>query len=361
MRIAMITATPQNIRRGSGTFVAGTGLARGLQCLGHDVDLVTPTTGAGPLGFTAHRLRFNQRLTPADVANADLVVGFDMDGYRLAGRTRAPFAAYIHGQLADEARFERGPVALSMRLQARAERISARRADRVITVSEHARHRIADLYGRRMDDIRVVPPAFDVVRWTAALDRASARSDAGAATVLCVCRLYPRKDVATLLRAAPSVLAAEPGVRFVIVGDGPERARLDRLVGTLGLGHAVALRGQVAFEHLVATYAACDVFCLPSRQEGFGIVFLEAMAAAKPIVACRGTGAEELIRSGRTGVLVPQRDPDALAAALLGLLRDPGRRRRLGAAGPAVARRYAPEPIAQQLLEAAGAATGENR
>jgi glycosyltransferase involved in cell wall biosynthesis len=355
MRIALITATPQSVAAGSGTYVAGVSLADGLRSLGHQVVLVTPTAPPRILGFTAHRFRFNHTLTPDSVAGADLVVGFDMDGYRLAGRTPTPFAAYIHGQLADEARFERGPVALSMRLQALAERTSVLRADRVLTVSDHARRRIADLYGRPLAEIHIVPPALDMARWAEAIGAARKAVADQPPTVLCVCRLYPRKDVASLVHAAAAVCEGIPSARFQIVGDGPDRARLHRLVRRLGLGGVVELCGQVTFEKLVAFYAACDVFCLPSRQEGFGIVFLEAMAAGKPIVACRGTGADELIRSGEVGLLVPQRDPDALAAALLELLRNPERRRRLGLAGPPIARRFAPEPIARRLLEAVGA------
>jgi glycosyltransferase involved in cell wall biosynthesis len=355
MRIALITATPQSVAAGSGTYVAGVGLADGLRSLGHQVVLVTPATPPGMLGVTTHRFRFNRALTPDRVVGADLVVGFDMDGYRLAGRTPTPFAAYIHGQLADEARFERGAVALSMRLQARAERTSVLRADRVLTVSDHARRRIADLYGRPIADIHIVPPALDVDRWTKALGTARLAAADQPPTVLCVCRLYPRKDVASLVQAAAVVCKDIPSARFQIIGDGPDRVRLDRLVRRLRLGGAVELCGQVTFEELVAGYAACDIFCLPSRQEGFGIVFLEAMAAGKPVVACRGTGAEELIRSGEAGLLVPQHDPEALAAALLGLLRDPEQRRRLGAAGPPTARRFTPEPIARRLLEAMSA------
>jgi glycosyltransferase involved in cell wall biosynthesis len=354
MRIAMITATPQSVAAGSGTYIAGVGLAAGLRSLGHHVVLLTPSAPPGALGFTAHRFRFNRRLTPDHVADVDLVVGFDMDGYRLAGRTPTPFAAYIHGQLADEARFERGTVALSMRLQARAERTSVLRADRVLTVSDCARRRIADLYDRPAADIHVVPPALDVERWSESLGKARLAAGEGPPTVLCVCRLYARKDVASLVQAAAAVRDMVPAARFLIVGDGPERGRIARLIRRLRLDGVVELRGQVTFEELVASYAACDVFCLPSRQEGFGIVFLEALAAGAPVVACRGTGAEDLIRSSGAGLLVPKGDPDALAAALLELLRDPQRRRRLGAAGPAAARRYAPEPIAHRLLEALG-------
>jgi glycosyltransferase involved in cell wall biosynthesis len=352
MRIAMITASPRNVAAGSGTFVASVGVADGLRALGHEVDLITPGTAPGPLGFTVHRLWFNRRLHPQRVRSADVVVGWDMDGYRLAGKTHGTFATYIHGQLADEARFERGWVALAMRLQARAERVSVQRADRVVTVSEYSRRRIATVYDRSVDDIHVVPPAFDAQGWAEALEAVPPATGDGPPRILSVCHLYPRKDVATLVRAAVRVRAVEPAVRIEIVGDGPERTRLTRLVRRLGLQGTVRLHGQVPFGSLVAHYAACDVFCLPSLQEGFGLVFLEAMAAGKPVVGCRGSAVEELIRPDETGLLAPPRDPDGLADVLLALLRDPQRRRRLGMAGPSIARRYDQIPVARRLLDA---------
>lgn len=171
-------------------------------------------------------------------------------------------------------------------------------------------------------------------------------------TVLCVARLYPRKDVATLIRAADRLRRTLPALRVCVAGDGPERRRLRALVRRLGLAGCVELWGHVDWDRLVSAYAACRVFCLPSRQEGFGIVFLEAMAAGRPIVACRGTAAEELVSQERDGLLVPQGDPEALAAALHRLLTDTALRRRCGARGPDRVRAFAPEPIARRLLDA---------
>jgi glycosyltransferase involved in cell wall biosynthesis len=351
MRITMITATPATVAAGSGTFVAAEGLAHGLEALGHEVALVRPQRPPGPAGFTAHRFRFNRRLRPAAVAGADWVIGWDMDGYPLAGHPSVRFAAYIHGQLADEARFERGWVALAMRLQARAERRSVRRAVRVLTVSAYSRRRLTELYGRSASDIGVVPPAFDAARWRAALAAATYPTDPERPTVLCVCRMYPRKDVANLLRATDILRRTVPGVRLELVGDGPQRRELVHLARALRLDDCVVFHGQVDFTSLVARYASCDVFCLPSRQEGFGIVYLEAMAAGKPIVACAGTAAEEVLTDGMNGRLVPPGDPAALAAALRDLLADPALRARLGASGPATAATYQPTAVAGRLLE----------
>jgi glycosyltransferase involved in cell wall biosynthesis len=351
MRIAMITATPATVAAGSGTFVAADGLAKGLEALGHEVDFVRPNGAPGLLGFTAHRFRFNRRLRRARVAEADWVIGWDMDGYRLAGTSPLRFASYIHGQIADEARFERGAVALSMRLQARAERVSVRRATRVLTVSAYSRRRLTELYGRSGSDIGVVPPAFDADRWSAALAETARTADPERPTVLCVCRMYPRKDIGTLIRATDMLRRSVPGVRLELVGDGPQRRVLGQLVRARRLDDHVVFHGQIDFPSLVARYASCDVFCLPSRQEGFGLVYLEAMAAGKPIVACAGTAAEELLSDGTHGRLVPPGDPAALALALQGLLADPALRARMGATGPSTAAMYHPVAVAGRLLE----------
>jgi len=356
MHIAMITATPRSVRQGSGTFVALETLAPGLEALGHRVEVVAPARGPGMLGYTLHRFRFNRSLRAAQVASADLVVGWDMDGYRLAGQLPCPFVTYVHGQLADEARFERGLVAHSMRLQARAERRSAWRADHVLTVSQYARRRLIELYALWPARVSVVPPAFDVARWREALDRLPSPAAPSRPTVLSVARMYPRKNLHVLVTAAGLLRARVPDVRVRLIGDGPERGRLERQVRRLKLTGCVELAGQVTYASLVEAYASCDVFCLPSRQEGFGIVFLEAMAAGKPVVACRGTAAEELVDPD-LGILVPTDDARALADALHRLLTDPAERARLGSRGPARAEAFAPLPTARRFMEAVTSAS----
>jgi len=349
----MITATPLTVRSGSGTFVALATLSQGLRALGHDVETIGPDHPAPPFGYTVQRFRFNRALSARRLGAADAVIGWDMDGYRLAGRCPVRFVAYIHGQLSDEARFERGLVALSMRLQARAERHSVRHADAVLTVSAYAKRRLATVYRVPEHRIAIVPPAFDGERWSAVLAGAGGPEPGARPTVLCVARLYPRKDVGTLLRAAARLRPEVPTLRVRVVGDGPERHRLMGLARTLGLDGCAEFPGQVPFTELAAAYASCDVFCLPSRQEGFGIVFLEAMAAGRPIVACRGTAAAEVVVHDHGGLLVPQHDPDGLADALRRLLGDPDLRRRLGAGGPEQVRAFGPEPIARRFLAAA--------
>jgi glycosyltransferase involved in cell wall biosynthesis len=353
MRISFVTATPQSVAEGSGTYVAGMSLLDGLEELGHRVRVISPRRPPGILGYTVHRFRFNAALRPSHFRDADLAVGFDMDGYRVAGRTDCSFVTYIHGQLADEARFERGLVAASMRLQARAEAAAVRRADRVVTVSRYSRRRIAELYGLPDEQIAVVPNAFDAAGWRDTQEGAAHRPDARP-TVLCVARMYPRKNIAALVRATAALRRRVPDVLVRIVGDGPERRRLARLVHELDLADHVLLAGHLEAEALAGAYAACDVFCLPSLQEGFGLVVLEAMAAGRPVVACGGTAVDELIENGVNGFLVQPHDEAGLAETLGRLLGDAALQRAMSDANRGRLERFAPATIARQFLAAAG-------
>jgi glycosyltransferase involved in cell wall biosynthesis len=142
-----------------------------------------------------------------------------------------------------------------------------------------------------------------------------------------------------------------PGARAVVVGDGPEHARLGRLWRQLGLGESVELLGEVPDDgEVMRLYRRADVFCLPSVQEGFGIVFLEALAAGLPVVATTATAIPEVVPQG-AGALVLPGDVEALAGALVGLLRDPGRRAALGAFGREHVRRYNWPAVAATFLE----------
>lgn len=323
MRLRFLTSTPLNIERGSGTFAGIRTLADALAGLGAEVEIAAPTLHL-PV-YTAERLLFNRRLQPAP--GFDATVGFDMDGYRLAGRGGGRHVASLKGVIADELRFQTGLTRLTMAIQARCERLHARRADRVITSSRYSAARIREYYGV---DAAVVPELIDLGGWRAALASNPASPAPEKFTVLCVCRLYRRKRVDVLLRAAARLRGEVPNLEVRIVGDGPERAEFHQVWRRERLGGTVVWLGQVSRAQLAAEYNRCDLFCLPSVQEGFGIVFLEAMAAGKAIVAADAAAAPEVVRHG---VLVPPDSPEALAEALAVLARDQARRTALAAAG----------------------------
>jgi phosphatidylinositol alpha-1,6-mannosyltransferase len=136
-----------------------------------------------------------------------------------------------------------------------------------------------------------------------------------------------------LLEAMPRLLAAHPGARLVVAGGGGDRPRLEAKAAALGLGGAVSFTGFVSEATLAELYGRCAAFVMPSRGEGFGLVFLEAMRAGKPVLAARASAAEEIVEDGGTGLLVDPDDRNELAAALSRLLAEPEAAQRLGEAG----------------------------
>ena len=157
--------------------------------------------------------------------------------------------------------------------------------------------------------------------------------------ILCVSRLVPRKGQDVLVSGMDLVRGLAPGVRLLIVGDGPYRGRLEELARAAPPGSVVFV-GQISDSELPAYYAACDVFAMPCRSrwgglevEGFGIVFLEAAASGKAVVAGRSGGAPDALVDQETGLLVEGREPKAVALAVASLLRAPEVAGRMGGAG----------------------------
>jgi glycosyltransferase involved in cell wall biosynthesis len=144
-----------------------------------------------------------------------------------------------------------------------------------------------------------------------------------------VARLHRQKGVVNLLRAAPKILNVFPEVRIAVVGDGPQGGSLRREAQRLGLeGHLFFLGERKDAASVMALF---DVFVLPSLWEGLPFVLVEAAALGKPIVATAVDGVPEILEDGKTGLLVPPKDPSALADAVIRLLKDKEEARRLGA------------------------------
>ena len=141
------------------------------------------------------------------------------------------------------------------------------------------------------------------------------------------------KGADTLISALPRVLQAVPDTVLVLVGDGEDRPRLEQLAREHGVADRTRFLYGLTQEELFASYAHCDVFALPSRGEGFGLVFLEAMAHGKPVIGGAHGGTPDVIEDGVTGLLVPHGDIARLSRALESLLADPARAREMGARG----------------------------
>jgi glycosyltransferase involved in cell wall biosynthesis len=341
-RLIFVTGTSATVAEGSGTWVGISGLRDAIVALGHEVAIIDRPSGSSRLGFN---IRIRKKLRSLQ---ADAVIGFDLDGV-FAPKNQALHIAAIKGVLADEAKHERGINRVLLEIEARLERRHVHRADGVITSSAYSAGRIAEFYGLNRDKITVVPELIDLDAWQRAL--AGAPRGAGSPRILTVAHLYPRKGVDTLLRAFVNT-ATDATLR--IVGAGPERGRLEQLARDLDISDRVHFLGHLPFAALVSEYRNATIFALPTEQEGFGIVFLEAMASGLPIIATRVAAVPEVVSDGVTGLLIDPGDEVTLAQCIDKLLRDADLRDRLGSAGRMGVARFAAPVVARQFLAAIG-------
>jgi phosphatidylinositol alpha-1,6-mannosyltransferase len=244
------------------------------------------------------------------------------------------------------------------------------RLDAMIAVSRYSAERAAAA-GARV--VHVVHPGVDAQLFAAPADLlASAERDdarlaqeAGRPQLLTLARLVPRKGIDTVIAALPAIARAHPGVRYRVVGEGPDRARLTALAAQHGVEARVELAGAAARSELPAIYGAADLFVLASREdpqsgdaEGFGIVLLEAQAAGTAVVAAQSGGMPDALLQGKTGALVPPDDPAALAEVINELLADRARLRTMGEAARAYARTRTWRTFAAEVLAVVQASAG---
>jgi glycosyltransferase involved in cell wall biosynthesis len=199
-----------------------------------------------------------------------------------------------------------------------------RSADCAVYLSEALRRYAVDLAGPHRN--MVIPLGIQT-------HIAPSRDPPNRFTVCTVTRLIERKRVDRLIRAFARLAVQRPDARLVIVGDGPERPKLTRLVHALGIEGAVELTGALDARAAQEQMSRCSVMALPSVRESLGAVYLEAMALGVPALGTRGEGIEEHIEHGVSGILVPPEDDDALLAELRSLAADPDRAKRIGKAG----------------------------
>ena len=141
------------------------------------------------------------------------------------------------------------------------------------------------------------------------------------------------KGMDTLITAMPRLLAEWPDLQLVAVGEGDDQEWLEQIADGRGVLRHVHFLSGLTYPEIAACYQACEVFALPSRGEGFGLVYLEAMACGKPVIGGAHGGAPEVIHDGKTGYLVQHGDAGQLATSLEALLADPAHGREMGARG----------------------------
>jgi len=213
--------------------------------------------------------------------------------------------------------------------------------------------------------------AIDLPAWNPDLDGTAVRQEfgipGGAPVIACAGRMFKGKGQDDVIRALPAVCREFPGVRLLIIGRDDRQvmrtsftAELTALAADLGVSSHVIFTGQRS--DMPAMMAACDVFALPSQEEPFGLVFVEAMAMKKPVVALNNGGAPEVVDHGKSGLLSEPGDVEALAENLLALLRDPALRARMGEFGRTQAEtRFSAQRLAEDVARVYSAPTAPAR
>lgn len=238
---------------------------------------------------------------------------------------------------------------LSMRAYAAIDRLVLRHFDRVATASGP----VAEILSRwkvPAHRLKVIPNGVDMDPFREPAP--SVRPEFSAASerlVGFIGRLVADKGGALLLSAAQSVLAVYPNAKFIFAGEGPARAEWEALAVKLGIGSKVVFAGRR--DDMPALYASLDIVVLPSLQEAMPMCLLEALSAAKPVVATTVGAIPKVIIPGVTGLLCEPGDINGLSTAILRLLRDPELGRTLGNHGRAhVARAFASEVVGRSYI-----------
>jgi phosphatidylinositol alpha-1,6-mannosyltransferase len=324
-----VLATATLSRSGDGIAYAARLVHRAMSDLGGTEARVIElgATGAEPVALRARVQFFAKLVRLQSLRRANWVVfthvGIARAQLRVPRQFRRPYAVFVNGVEAWSATLDS------------ARRAALRDAKARIAISPHTARRVAAAH----PDLPPVETCLlALLPDDEAPDRvpADVRVDYGPHAVVIVGRMasterYKGHDQLTL--AWPRVLAEVPDATLVMIGRGDDVDRLRTKAAALGLGRSVHFPGFLSDAALRAVMRHAAVFAMPSRGEGFGLVYLQAMRARVPCLGSRDDAAADVIVDGETGLLVPRQDPDAIAGALARLLTDESMRRRMGEAG----------------------------
>ena len=289
--------------------------------------------------------------SPAAIHCGDLFPQ-DFAGMLLKKLRRVPFLVFVHGDEVSQTQHRR--------FQPRLRNAIYRAADSVVVANRFAYDRVIDILGSR-DRVTMITPGVDTTIFHPGPQPAWIRDQyqlGNGPVIATVGRLVKKKGHDTVLRSLPIVLKSQPMLKYLVVGDGPERKRLEMLASELGLGGCVRFAGNVPNYSVGDFYRAADIFCLLNQEdetgdiESFGMVFVEAGASGKPVIGGRSGGTGQSVLDGQTGILCDPGNASQLAESLSLLLSRPDLSRHMGQTGLERARRdFCWESRAEQLLE----------
>lgn len=245
---------------------------------------------------------------------------------------RIPFVAYCHGEEVTQIDYRR--------FQPKMRNLIYQSADAVVAANGFARASLIRI-GVPESKIFTITPGVDTSRFLSRAAHPALVSKfglSGKVVLVSVSRLVERKGHSHVLKALAKVRDIVPAFHYLIVGDGPEREKINNLIARLKLERHVSMVGKVVDKELIDFYNLCDLFVLANRDiegdlEGFGMVFLEANACGKAVLGGRTGGTSEAVIENSTGLLVDPENIDEIASALKTLISQPDLRKRLGANG----------------------------
>jgi len=282
-----------------------------------------PTAGAFVFARIVGRLRELHRVRPVNLIHAHAALPCGHAAMLLSRELNIPYVVSVHGLDAFSTVQVAGRSGIWCR---RISQHTYNASGRVICISERVREQVLEGV-RRTARTSVVYNGVDPELFSPGNERTF-----GELLVLSVGNLIPIKGHDVLIRAIASLAAEFPSLTLEIIGQGPERPRLQALAQDLGIAERVSFLERQSRQKLALAMRQCTIFALPSRYEGLGCVYLEAMSTGKPVIGCRGQGIAEIIQHGSNGFLVGPDNEKELALALAMLLRDEPRRRSLGVA-----------------------------
>ena len=282
-----------------------------------------PSAGAFLFARLLGRVRELHSTAAVDIIHAHGPLPCGHAAMLLANELGIPYVVSVHGLDAFSTTQVKGwPGKWCRRISTRVYTSSRR----VICISERVRERVIEGMGRNCRT-SVVYNGVDATFFAPKPD-----SESNVMMVLSVGTLIPIKGHDLLIRAIASLRNEFSSLKLDIIGEGPERLALKALIDRLALGDRVRLLGRQSREEVARAMQTCTVFALPSRYEGLGCVYLEAMSTGKAVIGCRGQGIADVIQHGVNGFLVGPDNERELTLALGMLLRDAPLRSRLGAA-----------------------------
>ena len=287
-----------------------------------------------------------------DLIHAHVALPDGFAGMKIAQKYKKPLIVTIHGQDFQQTLFK------NKKCKKNIEKVINFSA-RTIVVSKKLK-KIGEKYLQvNNDKIIVVPNGINTNDIHTKTNK-NFQEYKGKKIILSVSHLIKTKGIDLNLKAISKLKQKYPYIIYLIIGEGEEKKKLKKLVSELNLQDRVIFIGEVSHYKVMEYMAVCDIFSLPSWNEGFGVVYIEAMAQGKPVIGCQEEGIEDFVEDGKTGLLVKPKDVDSLDKAMDYLLSNPDEAKAMGErARKLVLENYTWEKNAEKTIETYNQALNE--